>query len=88
MNEIVEPNTIIVPNKSFESPRVEYSFMVIPTNSSFREPPEFLAKIQHMIFNASFFFGCLQFVSESNVPPSVGLDVCLLVMSYLLFSPR
>ena len=28
-----------------------------------------------MVSSASSFFGCLAFVSESNVPPSVGLDV-------------
>jgi len=29
-----------------------------------------------MVSSASSFFGCLEFVSESNVPPSAGLDVC------------
>ena len=48
--------------------------MVIPSNSSFRESPEFFAKVQQMVSNTSF-SGCLEFVSESRVPPS--LDVCL-----------
>ena len=29
-----------------------------------------------MVSNACSFSGCLEFVSKSNVPPSVGLDVC------------
>jgi len=29
-----------------------------------------------MVSSASSFFDCLEFVSESNVPPSAGLDVC------------
>jgi len=29
-----------------------------------------------MVSSASSSFGCLEFVSESNVPPSAGLDVC------------
>ena len=29
-----------------------------------------------MIFSASSFFGCLEFVSESIVPPPAGLDLC------------
>jgi len=34
VDEIVEPNTPIVPNKSFESPCAEYNFMFIPIDSS------------------------------------------------------
>ena len=45
MNEIVEPNTPTVPIKPFESPYAEYSFMVVPIDSSFSESPEFFAKI-------------------------------------------
>ena len=69
----VEPNIPTVPSQPFESPCAEPSFMVIPINSSFRESPEFLAKVQQMVSNTSF-SGCLEFVSESRVPPS--LDVC------------
>ena len=29
-----------------------------------------------MVFSASYFSGCLEFVSESNVPPSAELNVC------------
>jgi len=29
-----------------------------------------------MVSSASTLFGCLEFVSEYNVPPSAGLDVC------------
>ena len=46
VNEIVEPNILTVPSQPFESPCAEPSFMVIPINSSFRESPEFLAKVQ------------------------------------------
>jgi len=74
MDEIVEPNTPTMPSKPFESPCAEYSFMVVPIDSSFSESPEFLTKIQHMIYSASSFSGCLEFVSESNVPPL--LDMC------------
>ena len=46
--------------------------MIVSIDSSFRESLEFLAKIQQMISSASSFFDCLEFVSESNVPPFVG----------------
>ena len=45
VDEIVEPNTLTMPSKPFESPYVEYSFIVVPIDSSFSEPLEFLAKI-------------------------------------------
>jgi len=45
VDEIVEPNTPIVHSKPFKPPCAKYSFMVIPIDSSFRESPEFLAKI-------------------------------------------
>ena len=76
VNVKVEPNTTTVPSKPVESPRAEYTFMIIPTDSSFRESSEFLAKIQQMVSSASSSFSCLEFVSESNVPSSAGLDVC------------
>ena len=50
--------------------------MVVPIDSSSSESPEFLAMIQQMVSNASSFSGCLEFMSESNIPPSAGLDVC------------
>ena len=53
-------------------PRAEYGFMVILIDSFSSESPEFLFMIQQMISSASF-SSCLEFVSESNVPPS--LDV-------------
>ena len=74
VDEIIEPNTLTVPSKPFESPCAEYSFMVVLIDSSFSESPEFLTKIQHMVYSASSFSGCLEFVCESNVLPS--LDMC------------
>jgi len=71
----VEPNTPTMPSKLFKFSCDKYSFMIAPIDSSCSESPEFLVMIQQMLSNASF-FGCLEFVSESNVPPSVGLDVC------------
>ena len=48
VDEIIEPNTPAVPSKSFEFPCVEYNFMVVPTDSSSSESPEFLVVIQQM----------------------------------------
>ena len=76
VDEIVETNTPTMLSQSFESPCAEYSFMVVPIDSSFRESLEFLIKIQQMVSSVSSFLGCLEFVSESNVPPSAGIDVC------------
>ena len=45
VNVIVEPNTTTIPSKPVESTHAEYSFMIIPTDLSFRESPECLAKI-------------------------------------------
>jgi len=56
VDEIVKPNTPMVPSKSFECPCAEYSFILVPIDSSFSESPEFLTKIQQMI--SSIFF-CL-----------------------------
>ena len=89
MDEIVEHNTIntpTVPCQPFESPCAEYSFMVVPIDSSLSELLEFLAKIQQMVSSVSSFFNCLEFMSESNVPPSAGIDVCHLrhVISLIL----
>ena len=67
VDEIVKPNTAAMPSKLFEFSCVEYTFMVVPINSSFWESPEFLAKVQQIVFNTSF-LGCLEFVSESRVP--------------------
>jgi len=58
VNEIVEPNTPAVPCQPFESPYAEYSFMVVPIDSSFRKSPEFLAKVQQIVFNT--FFGLIK----------------------------
>jgi len=74
VDEIVESNTPTVPSKPFESPYAEYSFMVVSIDSSFSKSSEFLVKIQQMVSSTSSFSGCLEFVSESNVPSS--LDVC------------
>ena len=46
MDEIVEPYIPTMPSKLFESPCAEYSFMIVPIDSSLKESPEFLAKIQ------------------------------------------
>jgi len=49
VDEIVESNTTpIVPSQSFKSPCAEYNFMIVSIDSSFRESPEFLIKIQQM----------------------------------------
>ena len=45
VDEIVEPNTPTVSSQPFESPCAEYSFIVIPIDSFFRESPKFLAKV-------------------------------------------
>jgi len=45
VDEIVESNTPTVPSQSFKSPCVEYSFMVVPIDSSLRESTKFLIKI-------------------------------------------
>jgi len=83
VNEIVEPNTITLPSKPFESLCVEYSFMVVSIDSSFRELPEFFVMIQQIVSSVSSFSGCLEFVFESNV------YMCFLVrMSYHSFSYR
>ena len=37
VDEIVEPNAPNVPSQPFESPYVEYSFMIVPIDSSFKE---------------------------------------------------
>ena len=55
VNEIVESNIPAVPRKSFESPCVEYSFMVIPIESYPSESLEFLTMIRQMISNAFFY---------------------------------
>jgi len=39
VNVKVESNTTTVPSKPVESPRAEYSFMIVPTDSSFGESP-------------------------------------------------
>jgi len=65
--------------------------MVVLINLSFRESPKFLAKVQQMVSSTSF-LGCLEFVFESRVPPS--LDVCpfrhviSLILSSLGVMPR
>jgi len=68
VDEIVEPNTPTMPSKPFKSPCAEYSFIIVPIDSSFNESPEFFAKTQQMVSSA-FFSGCLEIVFESNVPP-------------------
>ena len=74
VDEIVESKMPTMPCNPFESPCTEDSFMVVPIDSFFSESSEFLAKIQQIVSSASSFSGCLELVSESNVPPS--LDVC------------
>ena len=75
MYVIVKPNTPTMTSKSFESPCAEYSFMVVPIDSSFSKSPEFFFKIQQMVSMTSF-SACLEFVSEFNIPLSAGLNVC------------
>jgi len=45
VDEIIEPNTPTMTNKTFKFPCDEYSFMVVPIDSSFSKSSEFLAKI-------------------------------------------
>jgi len=93
VNEIVEPNTLAKPNKLFEFPCVEYSFMIVPIDSSSSESLESLTMIQQIVSSASF-SDCLEFVSESNIPPSAKLDVCpprhprYIIFSFLGIMPR
>jgi len=81
VNEIIDFNILAVSSKSIEIPHPEYAFMVVPTESYFSESPKFLAKIQQMVSSISSFFGCLEFVSKSNVSP-------LLDVPYTSFSHR
>ena len=83
VDEIFEPNTPIVPSQPFESPCAEYSFMVVRIDSCFRESLEFLTKVQQMISNTSC-SGCLEFVSESHVPPSLDVRPPTHVISLIL----
>ena len=46
-----------MPSKSFEFPCVEYSFMIVPIDSSSSESHELLGMIKQIISNASF-SGC------------------------------
>ena len=55
VDEIVEHNTPAMSNKLFEFPCAEYSFIVIPIDSSSFESPEYVAIIQQMVSSASFF---------------------------------
>jgi len=62
VDEIVEPNTTAVPSKSFEFSCAEYSFMVVPIDSSSSESSEFLVMIQQMVSSASSFNDILEFI--------------------------
>ena len=46
VDEIVESNTPTTPSQSFEAPCAEYSFMVVPIDSFFRESHKFFIRIQ------------------------------------------
>ena len=52
-------SSIITSSEPSQSPRVDYDFVLIPTESSSSESSEFLAMIQQVISNASSFIGCL-----------------------------
>ena len=69
-----------------ESSRADYDFMVIPIDSFSSELPELLIMIKQMVFSAASFSGSLEFVTESNIPPSAGLDVCSLGIPDISFS--
>ena len=85
-HETVDSNVVTFSGPS-ESSRAEYNFMVVPIDSSSSESPKFHAMIQQMISNASSFSTCLEFMSESNLPPSAGLDVCpSRYFRYIIFS--
>ena len=42
-------SSVVIPSRSFESPRADYGFMVISTKSSSSESLEFLVMIQHVV---------------------------------------
>jgi len=69
-------SSVVTSSGPSESPRVDYDFMVIPSELSSSESSEFCAIIQQVISSVSSFTGCLEFVSESSITPLAGLDVC------------
>jgi len=76
VDEIIESNKpSILPSKSFELSCAEYSFMVIPIDSSSSESPELLAMIQQMFSSVSSFTGHLEFILESSLSLPE-FDVC------------
>ena len=85
--------SVVISSGPSESPHANYSFMVVPFESSSSALPEFFAMIQQLVFSA-FLSSCLEFVSESNMPPSAGIDVCpprhprYIIFSFLGIMPR
>jgi len=73
-HETVDSSVVIYSWPS-EFPSTDYVFMVNPTESSSSESPEFISMIQQVIFSASSFTGCVEFIPESSLPLA-GFDVC------------
>ena len=63
-------SNVVTSSGPSKSPRVDYSFMVVPTESFTSKSSEFLAMIQHVISSTSSFTSCLEFIPESNLPLS------------------
>ena len=60
-------SSIVTFSGPYESPRVDYDFMVVPTESSSSESSEFLVMIQHVVSNAFSFTSYLEFLPGSNL---------------------
>jgi len=91
--EIVKVNIHVQPSKLIEFSCLEYTFMVVPTESYSSESPDFLAIIQEMVSSVFSFTGRLEFVPEFYLSLAE-LDVChprypiYLIFSSLGVMPR
>jgi len=84
MDEITESDIPAKSSKPFEFPCAGYGFVVVPTELSLSELFESLAMIQHVVFSAFSFTGCLEFIPESSLPLA-GPDMCILGTPYIFF---
>jgi len=71
-NEIVDSN-VVTSSKPSESPRADYDFMVILTESFSSESSKFLTMIQ--LTNVFSFTDCLKFIPEFSLPLA-GFNMC------------
>jgi len=67
-------SSVVTSSGPSEYPYADYDLLVIHTESFSSESSEFRAMIQQVI-SSIFLTNCLEFVSESNIPPLAGLDV-------------